>query len=105
MSETIEAQGNLQDVVELLANLQEKQGAAPPLRGVFLELKARDLDTLKELQSDISMELTRSKLSVDRLTLRQKEGFLSVLPIGSNQFGAQFERVFARQLRGQPVSL
>ena len=39
------------------------------------------------------MELTRSKLSVDRLTLRQKEGFLSVLPVGANQFGAQYERV------------
>ena len=92
VSETIEAQGNLQDVVELLANLRKNK--EPLLHcAVFLELKARDLDTLKELQSDISMELTRSKLSVDRLTLRQKEGFLSVLPIGSNQFGAQFERV------------
>ena len=30
---------------------------------------------------------------MDRLTLRQKEGFLSVLPTGSNQFGPQFERV------------
>ena len=39
------------------------------------------------------MELTRSKISVDRLTLRQKEGFLSVLPVGANQFGAQYERV------------
>jgi len=39
------------------------------------------------------MELTRSKITVDRLTLRQKEGFLSVLPFGANQFGAQFERV------------
>lgn len=37
--------------------------------------------------------MTRSKISVDRLTLRQKEGFLSVLPTGYNQFGAQFERV------------
>jgi len=27
------------------------------------------------------------------LTLRQKEGFLSVLPVGANQFGAQYERV------------
>ena len=39
------------------------------------------------------MELTRSKILVDRLTLRQKEGFLSVLPVGANQFGAQYERV------------
>ena len=92
MNETIEAQGNLQDVIELLANLRKNK--EPLLHcSVFLELKAKNLDALKELQSDIAMELTRSKISVDRLTLRQKEGFLSVLPVGSNQFGAQFERV------------
>ena len=92
MNETIEAQGNLQDVIELLANLRKNK--EPLLHcSVFLELKAKNMDALKELQSDIAMELTRSKLSVDRLTLRQKEGFLSVLPVGSNQFGAQFERV------------
>lgn len=92
MNETIEAQGNLQDVIELLANLRKNK--EPLLHcSVFLELKAKSMDALKELQSDIAMELTRSKISVDRLTLRQKEGFLSVLPVGSNQFGAQFERV------------
>ena len=92
MNETIEEQGNLQDVVELLANLRKNK--EPLLHcSVFLELKAKNMDALKELQSDIAMELTRSKISVDRLTLRQKEGFLSVLPVGSNQFGAQFERV------------
>ena len=48
------------------------------------------MDALKELQSDVMMELTRSKIAVDRLTLRQKEGFLSVLPVGANQFGAQY---------------
>ena len=46
------------------------------------------MDALKELQSEIAMELARSKISVDRLTLRQKEGFLSVLPVETNQFGA-----------------
>ena len=39
------------------------------------------------------MELTRSKISVDRLLLRQKEGFLAVLPTGNNVFASQFERV------------
>ena len=92
MNETIEAEGNLQDVIELLANLRKNK--EPLLHcSVFLEMKAKSLDALKELQSDISMELTRSKISVDRLTLRQKEGFLSALPTGYNQFGAQFERV------------
>ena len=92
VNETIEAEGNLQDVIELLANLRKNR--EPLLHvSVFLELKARSLEALKELQSDVAMELTRSKLSVDRLTLRQKEGFLSVLPVGANQFGAQYERV------------
>ena len=92
VSETIEAEGNLQDVIELLANLRKNK--EPLLHvSVFIELKARSMEKLKELQSDIAMELTRSKISVDRLTLRQKEGFLSVIPTGCNQFGAQYERV------------
>jgi type IV secretory pathway VirB4 component len=92
VNETIEAEGNLQDVIELLANLRKNR--EPLLHcSVFIELKAKSMDELKELQSEIAMELTRSKISVDRLTLRQKEGFLSVLPVGANQFGAQFERV------------
>lgn len=92
VNETIEAEGNLQDVIELLANLRKNK--EPLLHcSVFIELKARNMNALKELQSEISMELTRSKISVDRLTLRQKEGFLSVLPVGTNQFGAQYERV------------
>ena len=92
VNETIEAEGNLQDVIELLANLRKNK--EPLLHtSVFMELRARSMDALKELQSEIAMELTRSKISVDRLTLRQKKGFLSVLPVGANQFGAQYERV------------
>ena len=92
VNETIEAEGNLQDVVELLAKLRKNR--EPLLHcSVFIELKAKNMDALKELQSEIAMELTRSKISVDRLTLRQKEGFLSVLPVGTNQFGTQYERV------------
>lgn len=92
MNETIEAEGNLQDVIEMLANLRKNR--EPLLHcSVFMELKAKSMNALKELQSDIAMELTRSKIMVDRLTLRQQEGFLSVLPVGSNQFGEQFERV------------
>lgn len=92
VTETIQAEGNLQDVVQLLAELRKNR--EPLLHcAVFIEFKARSMEQLKELQQDIAMELTRSKITVDRLTLRQKEGFLSVLPTGANQFGAQFERV------------
>lgn len=92
VNETIEAQGNLQDVVTLMANLRKNK--EPLLHcSVFIELKAKNKQKLKELQTDIAMELTRSKIEVDRLTLRQKEGFLSVNPIGCNQFGSLYERV------------
>lgn len=92
VNETIEAEGNLHDVVELMANLRKNR--EPLLHcSVFIEIKAGNMEALKELQSEVAMELTRSKISVDRLTLRQKEGFLSVLPVGANQFGTQYERV------------
>lgn len=92
VNETIEAQENLQDVTQLMTNLRKNR--EPLLHtSVFIELKASSYENLKELQSDISMELSRAKISVDKLTLRQKEGFLSVIPTGFNQFGSQFERV------------
>lgn len=90
--ENITAEGNLKDVAALIADLRKNR--EPLLHcAVFLELKAESMQKLKELQADIIMELTRSKMSVDRLTLRQKEGFLSTLPVGCNMFKEQFERV------------
>ena len=92
VNESIKAQDNINDVVELLSELRRNK--EPLLHtAVFIELKATSEEKLKELQADISMELTRSKISVDRLLLRQKEGFLSVLPTGNNVFATQFERV------------
>ena len=60
---------------------------------VYIELTAPDFDALKLLQTDVLTELVRSKLNVDRLLLRQQQGFQSVSPVGYNAFGAQFERV------------
>lgn len=92
MNDSIEAKGNLMDVIDMLANLRKNRECLLHC-SVFIEIKAKSKLKLRELQSEISMELTRSKISIDRLTLRQKEGFLSVVPVGMNQFGAQFERV------------
>ncbi|MGN1123050.1 MAG: VirB4 family type IV secretion system protein [Eubacterium sp.] len=90
--ENINAEGNLQDVVTLIAELRKNK--EPLLHcAVYIELKADSMQKLRELQSEILMELTRSKMSVDRLTLRQKEGFLAVNPTGYNVFREQFERV------------
>lgn len=83
VNESIKAQDNINDVVELISELRRNK--EPLLHtAVFIELKASSEDKLKELQADVQMELTRSKISVDRLLLRQKEGFLSVHPAGNN---------------------
>lgn len=92
VTESIAAESNLQDVVQLIADLRRNK--EPLLHcAVFIELKANSEDKLKELQSDILMELTRSKITVDRLILRQKEGMISALPFGYNAFGSLYERV------------
>ena len=60
---------------------------------VYIELTAPHYDALKLLQTDVLTELVRSKLNVDRLLLRQQQGFCCVSPVGYNAFGSQFERV------------
>lgn len=92
MQETVDAENNLKDVVQLLADLRKNR--EPLLHtAVFLELKAQELDPLRELQTEVMMELTRCKINVDKLTLRQLDGFLSVTPFGNNRFGSLYERV------------
>lgn len=92
VTESITAESNLQDVVQLISELRRNK--EPLLHtAVFIELKAVSEDKLRELQSDILMELTRSKITVDRLILRQKEGMLSAVPFGYNAFGSLYERV------------
>ena len=92
IADSVTGEGNLEDVVELLNDLRKNR--EPLLHcAAFIELTANSLEKLRELQSDVAMEMTREKLSVDRLTLRQKEGFISCMPCGYNEFGTQFERV------------
>ena len=92
VQDTIEAQADIQDLTVLIANMHRSR---EPLVhcAVFIEMIASDLESLKVLQTDVLTELVRSKMNVDKLLLRQKEGFLSVAPSGSNQFKEEFERV------------
>lgn len=90
--QTVTAESNLQDVVTLVSTMHRNR--EPLLHcAVYIELTAHDLDALKLLQTDVLTELVRSKLNVDRLMLRQREGFLAVGPAGHNVFGSQYERV------------
>ncbi|WP_206458305.1 VirB4 family type IV secretion system protein [Anaerovorax sp. IOR16] len=92
LKESVTAESNLQDVVTLISTMHRNR--EPLLHcAVFIELTASDYDNLKLLQTDVLTELVRSKLNVDRLLLRQQQGFFCVGPSGRNIFGSQFERV------------
>lgn len=92
LQESITAQSNLQDVMDLIANMHRFR--EPLIHcAVYLELTANDYEALKLLQTETLTELVRSKLNVDRLILRQKEGFHAVMPSGKDMFKEQFERV------------
>ena len=92
LQQTVTAENNLQDVVTLVSSMHRNR--EPLLHcAVYLELTAADMDQLKLLQTEVLTELVRSKLNVDRLMLRQQQGFCSVMPCGWNAFGPQFERV------------
>lgn len=92
LQESVTAQSNLQDVMELIANMHRSR--EPLIHcAVYFEMIANDYDELKLLQTEMQTELVRSKLNVDRLLLRQKEGFLAVMPSGYDGFKEQFERV------------
>lgn len=92
LQESVTAQSNLQDVMELIANMHRSR--EPLIHcAVYFEMIAKDYDELKLLQTEMQTELVRSKLNVDRLLLRQKEGFMAVMPSGYDSFREQFERV------------
>ena len=92
LQQVVTAESNLQDVTNLISTMHRNR--EPLLHCVvFIELAASDFEALKLLQTDVLTELVRSKLNVDRLLLRQQQGFASSNPAGHNAFGQQFERV------------
>lgn len=92
LQQTITAESDLQDVASLIASMHRSR--EPLLHcAIYLELIASGEEELKQLQSDVLIELVRSKLNVDKLILRQQQGFCSVNPVGCNACGTQYERV------------
>lgn len=92
LQQTVLAESNLQDVTAIVAQMHRNR--EPLLHtAVYLELCAHDLERFKLLQTEVLTELIRAKLNVDRLLLRQQQGFRCVMPTGRNLFGDQFERV------------
>lgn len=92
LRQTVEAESNLRDVAELVHKMHREH--EPLLHcAVYLEMTADSMERLKRLQTDVLTELVRCKLNVDKLLLRQKQGFCCVSPVGHNALGREFERV------------
>ena len=92
LRQTVEAESNLRDVAELVHKMHREH--EPLLHcAVYLEMTADSMERLKRLQTDVLAELVRCKLNVDKLLLRQKQGFCCVSPVGHNALGREFERV------------
>ena len=92
MQRAVEAESNLQDVANLIGSLHRNK--EPLLHcAVYIEMIAGDMQELQILQTNVEVELMRSKLNVDRLKLCQQAGFCAVSPVGFNAFGTEYERV------------
>lgn len=92
IKQSITAESNLQDVATLIANMHRTR--EPLIHcAVFIDLVAKNLDSLRTLRDEVTAVLTRSKLSADRILMRQLEGFRSSNPAGYNAFGSLYERV------------
>ena len=92
MQRAVEAESNLQDVANLIGSLHRNK--EPLLHcAVYIEMIAGDMQELQILQTNVEVELMRSKLNVDRLKLRQQDGFRAVSPVGCNVLGTEYERV------------
>ena len=92
LQRSVEAESNLQDVANLIGSLHRNK--EPLLHcAVYIEMIAGDMQELQILQTNVEVELMRSKLNVDRLKLRQQAGFCAVGPVGFNVLGTEYERV------------
>lgn len=92
LQQSVTAEAKLQDVVTLINSTNRNQ--EPLIHcAVFLELSAKDSESLRALRDEVIAELTRAKISADRILLRQREGFTAANPAGCNTFGSLYERV------------
>lgn len=92
LRQAVEAESNLRDVAELVHKMHREH--EPLLHcAVYLEMTADSMGYLRQLQTDVLSELVRCKLNVDKLLLRQKQGFYCASPVGYNALGRGFERV------------
>lgn len=91
MKQNIEAEEDLNDVQVIVRRMHKTKETLMHC-AVFIEIIGKSLKELQDLQQKVIFFCTRAKIVYDRLWLRQKEGFQTVMLTGSNVFRSQFER-------------
>ena len=91
IQQAIEAEEDLNDVQVIVRRMHKTKESLMHC-AVFIEMIAKSLKDLQDLQQKVIFFCTRAKIVYDRLWLRQKEGFQTVMLTGSNVFRSQFER-------------
>ena len=83
--ESVTAEENLQDIAALISNLRQNKEALLHT-SVFVELRAGSRQKLNELRDTVRIELEQAGIKQNTLRLRQKEGFLAAMPLGTLEF-------------------
>lgn len=87
----IDAQEDFADVDAMIRQLKRDKESLFNT-AVFIEMTAKTPQELEALKTEVSSELKRLKIQVDELFLRQKDGFLSVMPAGTDHFKGYYNR-------------
>jgi len=82
---SVSADENMKDIKKLVTNQYHTKEVLVHCV-VFFELIAPSYADLLKLQNETTSSCSHAKLICDKLWLRQKDGFLTVMPTGSNQF-------------------
>ena len=92
LQQSVAAESDLRDVSTLVTQIHRDR---EPLDhcAVYIDASGTTMDDMRKCKDKVVAELTRAKIAVDPLLLRQREGFLCTNLAGYNAFGAQFERV------------
>ena len=91
VQKNIEAQEEFADIDQMIRQLHKNKESLFNT-SVFIELAAKELEDFRALQNEVGSELKRLKISYDQLRLRQKDGFLSVMPGGTDHFAGYYSR-------------
>lgn len=83
--ESVNAEENLQEMAELIANLRQNKETLLHTAS-FVELRAASRQKLDELRDSVLTEVEQAGVRVNRLRLRQKEGFLAAMPLSTLDF-------------------